>query len=100
MYKRQVQERSPEVVNAYREKLEAKDVYKIQLQGCKFNDSYSQNDSIVKLLPSYSRKRYNPYSKNDNSTYEGASHHTENALTMGVFAYSKNDSSDFEIVSI
>ena len=26
--------------------------------------------------------------------------HTENALTMGVFAYSKNDSSDFEIVSI
>ena len=69
-------------------------------QGCKFNDSYSENDSIVKLYPQGSRKRYNPYSKNDNSTYEGASDITENALTMGVFVYSKNDSSDFGIVSI
>lgn len=71
-----------------------------QTQGCKFNDSYSENDSIVKLYPQGSRKRYNPYSKNDNSTYEGASDITENALTMGVFVYSKNDSSDFGIVSI
>lgn len=60
-----------------------------QPQGCKFNDSYSQNDSIVKFLLFYSRKGYNPYSKNDNSTYEGASDITENALTMGVFVYSK-----------
>ena len=66
-----------------------------QTQGCKFNDSYSENDSIVKLYPQGSRKRYNPYSKNDNSTYEGASSITKNALTMGVFVYSKNDSSDF-----
>ena len=34
------------------------------------------------------------------SMVEGASPHTENALTMGVFVYSKNDSSDFQIVSI
>lgn len=71
-----------------------------QPQGCKFNDFYSQNDSIVKFYSYDSRKRYNFYSKNDNGTYEGASSITENALTMGVFVYSKNDSSDFEIVSI
>lgn len=69
-------------------------------KGAKFNDSYSQNDSTVKFYLQGSRKRYNPYSKNDNSTYEGASDITENALTMGVFVYSKNDSSDFGIVSI
>lgn len=59
----------------------------MESQGAKFNGCYSKNDTNVKSLEKDSRKAYNPYSKNDNSTYEGASSTTENALTMGVFAY-------------
>lgn len=70
------------------EKLIAKNLLQpMSVRVVEFNDSYSQNDSIIKFLPSYPRKRYNPYSKNDNSTYEGAFGIIENALTMGVFVY-------------